>query len=177
MHPIDERWDVALRWISLIVIAAILAVEAWLLFDRTLYGPLRIADWSGLVMTLDEKEQLFDQVRNDASGVTDVATGVEFAGLVRSVSEPRRVCGLFRHKSKSGLWASWRQFSIHYGVYGTFFGGSIDTASDPPKPFLYQRNGVLRELTPRDRVECEPVNPCEMCFGPAPPKNPKTQPN
>jgi hypothetical protein len=99
-----------IRWISLTAIVVVLAAESWLVFDRYFYGPLRIVDWSGRVISLEEKKQLFDETRDSLLGVTDVATGVEFAGLVRSVSEPRRVCGLFRPKRKSGLWASWRQF-------------------------------------------------------------------
>jgi hypothetical protein len=53
MRAIGDLFDIALRWISLALIAAILAAEGHLLFNRYLYGPLNVIDWSGRVMTLE----------------------------------------------------------------------------------------------------------------------------
>ena len=51
MRAIGDLFDIALRWISLALIAAILAAEVH--FNRYLYGPLNVIDWSGRVMTLE----------------------------------------------------------------------------------------------------------------------------
>jgi hypothetical protein len=47
MLAMSDLFDMAFRWISLALIAAILAAEGYLLFDRTFHGPLKIIDWSG----------------------------------------------------------------------------------------------------------------------------------
>jgi len=107
-------------------------------------------------------------------GVTDASSGVVLSGLIRSISEPRRVCGLLKHKGRNGLWRDWNVFAVTYSRYGVFVFAGINKGDDY-KGTLYPRDGVERPLRQNDRVECEPVSPCEMCFS-DPPKISNSKP-
>ena len=156
-----------LRWISLALIAAILAAEGYLLFNRYFHGPLTFFDWSGRVMTLEEKEHLFEETRHVVTEFP--ATDVEFARIVRSALDPMTVCGIARLKNRSGIWGSWVIFHIGFPgdhpllketvlvPFGTLslrwlFEGRIS----------YRIGDVSREVTPQDRLKCEPTT-CEKC--------------
>lgn len=157
-----------MRWISLALIAAILAAEGYLLFDRTFSGPLKIIDWSGWVTTLKEKELLFDAIREQVKA-TDAATDIEFASMVRSVMDPLTVCGMVRLRSGSGDWENWIIFDIllpgdHPLLKATFRVPVLQgmTSSSLGKRLVYGVNGVDRAVKPRDRFKCEP-RICEKC--------------
>jgi hypothetical protein len=63
MRAIADLFDMAFRWISVTLIAAILAAGGYLLFNRYLYGPLNVIDWSGGVITLEEGTALRGDAR------------------------------------------------------------------------------------------------------------------
>ena len=94
----------AFRLLGLSLIGVILSAEGYLLFQRYLYGPLNIIDWSGRVTTLDEKEQLLAELREklNTKGLIEAPTSYELTNLVRSGLDPLAVCGMSRFKSKSG---------------------------------------------------------------------------
>jgi hypothetical protein len=164
MLAMSDLFDMALRWISLALIAAILAAEGYLLFDRTFYGPLKVIDWSGRV-----KELLFGATREQVKDATDAATDMEFASMVRSVMDPLTVCGMVRLRSGSGAWENWIIFDIllpgdHPLLKATFRVPVLQgmTSMSVGKRLLYQVNGGDRAVTPRDRFKCEPST-CEKC--------------
>ena len=80
----------------LVVISAALAGEVYLFAERYLipHVPLHFADWSRHVLTSEEQHQLSEELRVDLMGVTDASSGAMLSGLIRSISEPKRVCGL-----------------------------------------------------------------------------------
>jgi len=161
---------------TLAIVFAILVGEGYFLADRYVipHVPLQFADWSRHVLTLDEQRQLFEELRVELMGVTDASSGVVLSGLIRSISEPRRVCGLLKHKGRNGLWRDWNVFAVTYSRYGVFVFAGINRGDDY-KGTLYPRDGVERPLQQNDRVECEPVSPCEMCFS-DPPKVSNSKP-
>lgn len=163
--------------IILLAISAVLVAEAYLIADSYLVPrvPLHFADWSRHVLTSEEQHQLLEELRVDLMGVTDASSGTVLSGLIRAKSEPRRVCGLLKHKDRTGEWRDWNQFAVTFSAYGVFVFGGINREDDY-KGTRYLREGVYRPLQLGDHVECEPVCPCEMCFGPppqAPDRNPK----
>jgi hypothetical protein len=169
MPAMSDLFVMAFRWISLALIAAILAAEGYLLFDRYFYGPLKVIDWSGRVMTLEEKELLFEATREEANYATDAATDMEFAGIVRSVMDPLTVCGMVRLRSRSGVWENWIIFDIilpgdHPLLKATHRILVLQgmASSVVGKRVVYRVHGVDREITPRDRFKCEPST-CEKC--------------
>ena len=152
--------------IALAVISTLIVAGAYLLVDKYLIskGPLQILDWSGRVLTTEEHQRLYDELRIELVGLT-APSGIKLSGLVRSVSEPRRVCGLIKHKDKNGRWLDWDEFAVKFYPQGgvSLFGG-IHRDEDY-KGTVYLKNGVVRPLRQDDRVECEPVSPCTLCFG------------
>ena len=157
-----------LRWISLALIAAILAAEGYLLFNRYFYGPLNFMDWSGRVMTLDEKEQLFEVTRDVVTEFP--ATDVEFASIVRSALDPLTVCGIARLKSRAGAWGNWEIFNIGFvGDHPVLketvlvpFGRLSLRTLIAGHEISYRVGNVHRKVTPQDRLKCEPTK-CEKC--------------
>jgi len=154
----------AFRWISLILICVILTSEGYLIFERYFYGPLNIIDWSGRVMTLDEKEQLFGQLREtlSAKGLIEAPTSYELTRIVRSGLDPLAVCGMSRFKSNSHAWGNWTLFSIE------FRGGHVVTKQVINQPLLrgiptsiddliYRTRDGDRAITSRDTFKCEPL--------------------
>jgi hypothetical protein len=157
----------AFRWISLAVIAAILAAEGTLLFNRTFYGPLNVIDWSGHVMTLEEKQLLFQETREEMRRRTNAVTDMEFASLVRSTLDPLTVCGMARQRNSSGVWGSWQIIDIilpgeHPLLKETVRKPVLQGMSAPVDGhrLVYQVHDVDREITPQDRFKCEPIT-CE----------------
>jgi len=159
----------------LVVISAALAGEVYLFAERYLipHVPLHFADWSRHVLTSEEQHQLSEELRVDLMGVTDASSGAMLSGLIRSISEPKRVCGLLKHKDRKGQWGDWNVFAVTFSRYEVFVFGGINREDDY-KGTIYLRGGVHRPLEQGDRVECEPVSPCEMCFG-SPPKVPDSK--
>jgi hypothetical protein len=157
------------RMISLALISAIVVAEGYLIVDKYLIPkvPLQFVDWFRRVLTLEEQHQVYEQLRVELMGVTDPSSGIMLSGLVRSVSEQNRVCGLIKHKNRKGQWLDWNQFALMFSRHGlgAMMGGGINREEDY-KGKKYLREGVYRPLGQDDRVECEPVSPCEMCFGP-----------
>jgi hypothetical protein len=149
----------AFRWISLILVGVLLTSEAYLIFERYFYGPLNIIDWSGRVMTLDEKEQLFGELIGEG---LEAPTSYELTRIVRSGLDPLAVCGMSRFKSKSRAWGNWTLFSIEFrGDHAVTkqiinrsllrgFSTSIDNV-------VYQTRDGVRAITPHDTFICEPL--------------------
>jgi hypothetical protein len=164
--------------ISLALISAVLVVEGYLIVDKYFIpkAPLQFVDWSRRVLTLEEQRQFYEELRVRLTGVTDPSSGIMLSGLVRSISEPNRVCGLIKHKNRKGQWLDWNQFALTFSRHGigAMMGGGIMREEDY-KGTKYRREDVYRPLRQDDRVECEPVSPCEMCFGP-PPKTSESGP-
>ena len=91
----------AFRWAILILIGAVLASEGYLILEKYYFdGPLSMTDWSGRIMTLDEKEQLFGQLREKLNQAGQ-ATSYELARMVRSGLDPLAV--LTSRRVKAGL--------------------------------------------------------------------------
>jgi hypothetical protein len=159
------------RLISLALISAVLVAEGYLVVDKYFIPkvPLQFVDWSRRVLTLEEQHQLYEELRVNLMGVTDPSSGIMLSGLIRSISEPKRICGLAKHKDRKGQWLDWNQFAVTFSRYGmgAMMGGGINREEDY-KGTKYLREGIYRPLKQDDSVECEPVSPCEMCFGPPP---------
>jgi hypothetical protein len=167
MPAMRDLSDMAFRWISLALIAAILAGEGYLLFNRYFYGPLNVIDWSGRVMTLEEKQQLFGETREDIQRETDAVTDMEFASLVRSTLDPLTVCGMARVRSRSGVWGSWQIIDIilpgdHPLLKASFRKPVLQGMAAPVDGHRleYQVHDDSREITAQDRFKCEPMT-CE----------------
>jgi hypothetical protein len=152
----------AFRWISLILIGVILTAEGYLIFERYFYGPLNVIDWSGSVMTLDEKEQLFGKLREtlNEKGLIEAPTSYELTRIVRSGLDALAVCGMSRFKSKSRAWGNWMLFSVE------FRGDHAVTKRIINQPVLrgisfddliYRTQDGDRAITPRDTFICEPL--------------------
>lgn len=153
-----------LRWISLILIGVLLAAEGYLIFERYVHGPLNIIDWSGRVLTLDEKEQIFGELRktlHDKGLIEDNPTSYELSRIVRSGLDPLAACGMSRFKTKSRAWGNWTLFSIE------FSGEHAVTKEVINRPLLrgipiafdnliYRTRDGDRAITPRDTFKCEP---------------------
>jgi hypothetical protein len=146
------------------LIAAILAAEGYLVFNRYLYGPLNVIDWSGRVMTLDEKEQLFGELREklNTGGLVEAPTSYELTRLVRSRLDPLAVCGMSRFQRKSRAWGNWMLFSIE------FRGDHAVTKEVINRPLLrgispaidnlvYRTREGDRAIAPHDTFMCEPL--------------------
>jgi hypothetical protein len=154
----------AIRWIGLILIGVILTAEGYLIFERYFYGPLNIIDWSGRVMTLDEKEQLFGELREElkAKGLIEAPTSYELTKIVRSGLDPLAVCGMSRFKSKSRAWGNWTLFSIEFRgdhavtkhIINQPLLRGIPTSIDD---LIYRTRDGDRAITPRDTFICEPL--------------------
>jgi hypothetical protein len=169
MLAISDLFEMKFRWISSTLIAAILAAEGYLLFNSYFYGPLNVVDWSGRVMTLEEKEQLLEAMRERVKGDTDAASNMEFASIVRSTLDPLTVCGMARLRNSTGVWGSWVIFDIGYPgnhpllkqtIRRPFLQGIGEPLDE--QRIVYQVHDVVREITPRDRFKCEPTT-CEKC--------------
>jgi hypothetical protein len=154
----------AFRWIGLILIGVILTTEGYFIFERYFYGPLNIIDWSGRAMTLDEKEQLFGELREklNAKGLTEAPTSYELTKIVRSGLDPLAVCGMSRFKSKSRAWGNWTLFSIEFRgdhavtkqmIKRPLLRGIPTSAIDD---LIYRTEDGDRAITPRDTFICEP---------------------
>lgn len=151
------------RLLSLLLIGAILFAEGYLLFQRYLYGPLNIIDWSGRVMTPDEKGQLFAELRKelDEIGRDDSPTSYELAKIVRSALDPLAICGMSRFKSKAGVWANWVLFSIEFPGNHSVTKETINRPVlfgffNPERNLVYQTKHGSRAITPSDTFICEP---------------------
>ena len=133
--------------IALVLVLAVLVGEVYFLANRYLtpHAPLQVADWSRHVLTSDAQHQLLEELRVELMGVTDASSGVVLSGLIRSISEPRRVCGLLKHKGRDGLWRDWNVFAVTYSRNGVFVFGGINRGDDY-KGTLYPRDGVERPL-------------------------------
>jgi hypothetical protein len=154
----------AFRWISLILIGVILTAESYLIVQRYFYGPLNIIDWSGRIMTLDEKEQLFGGLREqlNAEGLIEAPTSYELTRIVRSRLDPRAVCGIGRFKGKSGAWGNWQLFSIEFpgdhGITKEIINHPLLRDMSPSiGNVVYLTRDGDRAITPRDTFVCEPL--------------------
>jgi hypothetical protein len=163
---IGDLFDMALRWITLALIAALLAAEGYFLFNRYFYGPLNVIDWSGRVMTLEEKQRLFQSTRERVRGEIDAGTDMEFASLVRSTLDPLTVCGMARVRNRSS-WGSWQIIDIilpgdHPLLKYTSRKPVLQGMAAPTDGhrLVYQVHDADREITPQDRFKCEPIT-CE----------------
>jgi hypothetical protein len=154
---------VAVRWICLILIGVILTAGGYLIFERYFYGPLNITDLSGRVITMDEKEQLDEQLHQDFKyeAPTKRPTSYELTRIVRSGMDPLTVCGMGRFQQKSGAWGNWQLFLIE------FPGDHPVTKETVKHPLLreivpdtynmvYRTPEGVRAITPRDTFICEP---------------------
>jgi hypothetical protein len=74
----------------------------------------RLPDWSRHILTSEEQHQLSEELRVDLMGVTDASSGAMLSGLIRSISEPKRVCGLLKHKDRKGQWRDWNVFAVTF---------------------------------------------------------------
>ncbi|KRQ07498.1 hypothetical protein AOQ71_23275 [Bradyrhizobium manausense] len=156
----------AFRLLSLLLIGVILSAEGYLLFQRCLYGPLNIIDWSGRVMTLDEKGQLFGELREilNKRGLIEAPSSYELGKMVRSNLDPLAVCGMSRFKSKSGAWGNWTLFSIEFPgdrlvtketISRPLLRGISRTADD--LNLVYRTRDGDQAISPRDTFICEPL--------------------
>jgi hypothetical protein len=169
LFDMGDLFDMAFRWIILAIIAAILAAEGYVLTSRYLYGPLNVIDWSGRVMTLEEKELLFQEVtRETMKGETDAPADMEFASIVRSTLDPLTVCGMARLRSRSGVWGSWQIIDIilpgdHPLLKATFRKSVLQGMAAPTDGhrLQYLVHDDHREITPQDSFKCEPIT-CEQ---------------
>jgi hypothetical protein len=152
------------------MIAAILAIEGYHLSSRYFYGPLNVIDWSGRVMTLEEKELLFHEVTRETTikGDTYATTDVEFASIVRSTLDPLTVCGMVRLRSRSGVWGSWQIIDIILPGDHPLLKETVRTpvlqgmaAPTDGHRLTYLVHDDSREINPQDRFKCEPIT-CEQ---------------
>jgi hypothetical protein len=153
----------AVRWIGLILIGFILTAEGYLIFQNSFYGPLNIIDLSGRVMTLDEKEQLFDELREKlgAKDPNKASISYELTRIVRSGLDPLAVCGMSRFRSNSRAWGNWTLFSIEFRGDHTVTKRTIDRPLLRGVPIsvdnlVYRTRDGDRAITPRDTYICEP---------------------
>jgi hypothetical protein len=153
----------AVRWIGLILIGFILTAEGYLIFQNSFYGPLNIIDLSGRVMTLDEKEQLFDELgeKLGAKDPNKASISYELTRMVRSGLDPLAVCGMSRFKINSRAWGNWTLFSIEFRGDHTVTKRTLDRPLLRDVPIsvdnlVYRTRDGVRAITPRDTYICEP---------------------